>query len=81
MNRMTFPSSSALTPSRGSLLLFAAVLAVSLLSFYVHLLQQSVERGEQRRIEQRSEQRNSAAQQAMKTALPRVRFGEPKDMR
>ena len=60
----------ALRPAQRQLLVCAAIVAVSLLSFYVHLLRESMALGEQMRAQQRA----SSQIKPLKVAAPKTRF-------
>lgn len=65
--RDLLPTRLGMPPAQRPLLAFAAIVAVSLLSFYVHLLHESMALGEQMRERQRS----SANQETTKLTLQR----------
>ena len=63
---------TAVPPAQRPLLLCAAIVAISLLSFYVHLLHESMALGDQ----MRERQRISASMGTVNAALQQTRIGE-----
>jgi hypothetical protein len=63
---------TAVPPAQRSLLLCAAIVAISLLSFYVHLLHESMALGDQ----MRARQRIFASMGTVNAALKQTRIGE-----
>ena len=61
---------ATLRPQQRKLLVCAAIVAVSLISFYVHLLHESMALGEQMRAQQRA----SSLVKPLKAATPQTRF-------
>lgn len=70
--RDLLPSVSEMPRTQLRLLVFAAIVAISLLSFYVHLLHESLVLGEQMRERQRSTASTGATKLVVRRQAPNL---------